>query len=64
VAPIEFSMKLADYLRLGGHMDHVRTLEDTLLHGAWHNEGAPLARRWEPLAAVNPWPLTHAPLQS
>jgi hypothetical protein len=64
VAPIEFSMKLADYLRLGGHMDHVRSLEDTLRHGAWHNEGAPLARRWEPLAAVNPWPLTHAPLQS
>ena len=64
VAPIEFSMKLADYLRLGGHMDHVRTLEDTLRHGAWHNEGAPLARRWEPLAAVNPWPLAHIPLQS
>ena len=64
VAPIEFSMKLADYLRLGGHMDHVRTLEDTLRHGAWHNEGAPLARRWEPLPAVNPWPLAHAPLQS
>jgi hypothetical protein len=32
-------MRLADYLALGGHMDHVRSLEDTLRHGAWHNEG-------------------------
>lgn len=62
VAPIEFSMKLADYLALGGHMDHVRSLEDTLRHGAWHNEGAPMALRWEPLPAVNPWPLAHSPL--
>ena len=62
VAPIEFSMKLADYLALGGHMDHVRSLEDTLRHGAWHNEGAPLALRWEPLPALNPWPLAHSPL--
>ena len=27
VAPIEFSMRLDDYRALGGHMDHVRTLE-------------------------------------
>src|SRR5204863_1679384 len=27
VAPIEFSMRLADYQALGGHMDHVRPLD-------------------------------------
>jgi hypothetical protein len=26
VAPIEFTLKLADYATLGGHMDHVRPL--------------------------------------
>jgi len=26
VAPIEFTLKLADYAALGGHMDHVRPL--------------------------------------
>jgi hypothetical protein len=62
VAPIEFSMTLEDYRALGGHMDHVRTLEDTLRHGAWHNEGGPLALSWKPLAPVNPWPLARPPL--
>jgi hypothetical protein len=62
VAPIEFSMKLEDYRALGGHMDYVRTLEDALRHGAWHNEGAPTARTWEPLAPANPWPLARPPL--
>jgi hypothetical protein len=28
VAPIEFTLRLADYAALGGHMDHVRPLED------------------------------------
>ena len=28
VAPIEFSMRKADYQALGGHMDQLRTLED------------------------------------
>ena len=41
VAPIEFTMKLADYQKLGGHMKYVRSIEDTLRHGAWHNDGAP-----------------------
>jgi hypothetical protein len=62
VAPIEFSMKLDDYRALGGHMDHVRTLEDALRRGAWHNEGAPTARKWVPLPAANPWPLARPPL--
>ncbi|MDO9114996.1 MAG: 6-hydroxynicotinate reductase [Polaromonas sp.] len=62
VAPIEFSMKLDDYRALGGHMDHVRTLEDALRRGAWHNEGAPTARKWVPLPPANPWPLARPPL--
>jgi len=62
VAPIEFSMKLDDYRALGGHMDHVRSLDDALRRGAWHNEGAPTARVWAPLPAANPWPLARPPL--
>lgn len=62
VAPIEFSMKLDDYRALGGHMDYVRTLEDVLRRGAWHNEGAPVALEWARLPSANPWPLARPPL--
>jgi len=62
VAPIEFSMRLADYQRLGGHMAYVRPLEDVLRRGAWHNDGAPTSRRWTAGAALNPWPLGQPPL--
>ena len=62
VAPIEFSMTLADYQGLGGHMEHVRSLDDALARGAWHDDGAPTARRFEPLPAANPWPLGQPPL--
>ena len=62
VAPIEFSMKLDDYRALGGHMDHVRSLEDALRRGAWHNEGAPSARQWVTLPDANPWPIARPPL--
>ena len=62
VAPIEFSMTLADYRALGGHMAHVRSLDDALKRGAWHADGAPTARRFEALPAVNPWPLGQPPL--
>jgi hypothetical protein len=51
VAPIEFTMKLADYAALGGHMDHVRPLASIVSaeerkHHAAHPE--------------NPWPLEPA----
>ncbi|WP_092007338.1 6-hydroxynicotinate reductase [Polaromonas sp. OV174] len=62
VAPIEFSMKLDDYRNLGGHMEYVRTLEDALRRGAWHNEGAPSALAWSQLPPANPWPLARPPL--
>ena len=62
VAPIEFSMKLDDYRVLGGHMDHVRSLEEALRRGAWHNEGAPSALEWAQLSPANPWPLARPPL--
>ncbi len=63
VAPIEFSMKLSDYQALGGHMGFVRSLDDSLRKGAWHNDGAPTQLRWEtPPTGVNPWPLDNPPM--
>jgi hypothetical protein len=46
VAPIEFTMRLADYAALGGHMDHVRSLAD--ITGARHLVSD----------KDNPWPLS------
>ena len=62
VAPIEFSMRMADYQRLGGHMGHVRSLEHTLRHGAWHHDGAPTSRRWALADAATAWPLGTPPM--
>ncbi|QBK04263.1 6-hydroxynicotinate reductase [Hylemonella gracilis] len=61
VAPIEFSMRLADYQALGGHMDYVRDLGEVLHSGAWHNDGAPVSLQWAPGGGVNPWPLVNGP---
>ena len=60
VAPIEFSMRLADYEELGGHMGHVRSLEQVLRQGAASRDGAPTARRW--VMGNNPWPLGAPPM--
>jgi 6-hydroxynicotinate reductase len=62
VAPIEFSMRLDDYRALGGHMDFVRTLQDVLTHGAWHNDGAPTGRRTHNFIPANAWPLGLPPM--
>ena len=63
VAPIEFSMRLSDYQALGGHMGFVRTLDDSLRNGAWHNDGAPTQLRWQaPAANATPWPLDAPPM--
>jgi 6-hydroxynicotinate reductase len=51
VAPIEFTLKLADYAALGGHVEHVRSLDSIVTEG----------RRRHLLADdSNPWPLTPA----
>ena len=48
VAPIEFTMRLDDYARLGGHVDRVLPLAEALAR-------APsTVRRWD---AANPWPI-------
>lgn len=62
VAPIEFSMRLADYQALGGHMAYVRPLAQALATGSWHADGAPTARRFIAPGPGNPWPLGRAPL--
>jgi hypothetical protein len=51
VAPIEFTLKLADYATLGGYMDHVRSL-DSLMSDE--------RRRHLSARENNPWPLTSA----
>ena len=62
VAPIEFTLRLSDYQALGGHMGFVRTLDDSMRNGAWHNDGAPTHMRWEtPPSDVTPWPLDAPP---
>ena len=48
VAPIEFTLKLADYAELGGYMESVRPLS-SIVSGDGHRRVAPHAE--------NPWPL-------
>jgi len=62
VAPIEFSMKLAEFAALGGHVEHVRPLAQVLVRGGWHQDGAPTARRWLANDVQNPWPLGQVPM--
>ena len=51
VAPIEFTLALSDFGKLGGHMDHVRRLEDVAAGSGY------VAAPWN---AGNPWPLGKA----
>jgi len=48
VSPIEFTMRLADYARLGGHVDRVRPIEE-VLRSERHR-----VSRWD---GQNPWPV-------
>jgi hypothetical protein len=43
-------------------MAYVRPLDQVLRTGAWHRDGAPLARRTLPHDAGNAWPLTQPPM--
>jgi hypothetical protein len=54
VAPIEFTLKRDDYAALGGHMDHVRSLDSLA-----QREG----RRYLNAHPGNPWPLSPAALK-
>jgi 6-hydroxynicotinate reductase len=49
VAPIEFTLKHADYALLGGHMDHVRPLQEILQEKERQRQVSSLPQ--------NPWPL-------
>ena len=49
VAPIEFTLRSADYEALGGHMSHVLSFDDVLLETGGEAE----VRSWNP---SNPWP--------
>jgi hypothetical protein len=51
VAPIEFTLRLADYRDLGGHMGSVRPVESVIRQGHLQLTG------WR---AENPWPLSPA----
>jgi hypothetical protein len=42
VAPIEFTLRLSDYAALGGHMDHVRPLEEVRREQGKKQVGMPL----------------------
>jgi hypothetical protein len=55
-------MRREDYAALGGHMEHVFSLEQALARGAWQNDGAPLARQWLRMDDANPWPLGQPPM--
>mgnify|MGYP001765146242 CR=1 FL=1 len=48
VAPIEFTMRLDDYAALGGHVDHVRRLDEVL---------AEQGKKRERFLRHQPWPL-------
>jgi len=49
VLPIEFTLPLAAYREMGGHVDSAVALEAVLREGRWRSE------RWHD---DNPWPIT------
>ncbi len=52
VAPIEFTLRRDDYVALGGHADHIRTVADVLANGGEYLN----PRRAAEAPAGNPWP--------
>jgi hypothetical protein len=58
VAPIEFTLRRDDYVALGGHADHIRSVADVLDHGGEylnprHAQAASPANPWPPLAQMH-----------
>ncbi|MGI9520650.1 MAG: 6-hydroxynicotinate reductase [Hyphomicrobiaceae bacterium] len=57
VAPVEFTMRYEDFAMLGGHVDHVMSLEDVLLGKTGRQADHRLAgQRQVDLNMDNPWP--------
>ncbi len=57
VAPIEFTLRRDDYLRLGGYANEIRTVADVLETGGEYRSprqvsGAPAGNLWPPLAQL------------
>ena len=52
VAPIEFTMRLADYAELGGHLDEVRPLQSLGAAPGYVTDRSQVAPH-----AENPWPV-------
>lgn len=57
VAPIEFTLRRDDYLRLGGYADAIRTVDDVLASGGEYRSprrasAAPAGNDWPPLAQL------------
>jgi len=52
VAPIEFTLRRDDYLRLGGYEAEIRSVEDVLARGGEYLN----PRRTAGAPADNPWP--------
>lgn len=48
VAPLEFTLKLEDYAKLGGHMDHVRRLDSIRASLSSHHVAASAESSWPP----------------
>ncbi len=58
VAPLEFTLRMADFAALGGHMQYVKSLDEVLRHGSYHVDGAPQGLVLANASAANPWPLS------
>jgi 6-hydroxynicotinate reductase len=61
VAPIEFTLRRDDYVRLGGHASEIRSIEDVLKRGgeygnARRESGAAAGMAWPPLAQLRRMP--------
>ncbi|TPL57876.1 6-hydroxynicotinate reductase [Mesorhizobium sp. B2-4-2] len=65
VAPIEFTLRRDDYVRLGGYDAEIRSVEDVVAKGgeylnARRGDGAPAGNPWPPLAQLRRTPANGA----
>ena len=60
VAPIEFTMRKSDYMALGGHLDHVMSIDDVLAGKIGPQNDHKLAgKKRVAQQPQNPWPIGH-----